>query len=35
MAIKEQGNYELPYNLTLMGQKELVESHYAATNIHR
>ncbi|WP_141905513.1 competence type IV pilus ATPase ComGA [Lysinibacillus sp. Y5S-8] len=33
-AIKEKVNYELPYELTLMGQKELVESFYAPTNVH-
>ncbi|MFF5817735.1 MULTISPECIES: competence type IV pilus ATPase ComGA [Lysinibacillus] len=34
-AIKNKGNYKLPYDVTLMGQKELVESLYAVTNIHR
>ncbi|KPN96113.1 competence type IV pilus ATPase ComGA [Lysinibacillus sp. ZYM-1] len=34
-AIQKKGNYKLPYEQTLMGQKELVESHYAVTKIHR
>ncbi|WP_336635247.1 competence type IV pilus ATPase ComGA [Lysinibacillus fusiformis] len=34
-AILNKGNFQLPYELTLKGQKELVESHYAVTNIHR
>ncbi|WP_291757254.1 competence type IV pilus ATPase ComGA [Lysinibacillus sp. UBA5990] len=34
-AILNKGNFHLPYELTLKGQKELVESHYAVTNIHR
>ncbi|GED64766.1 competence type IV pilus ATPase ComGA [Lysinibacillus fusiformis] len=34
-AILNKGNFQLPYELTIKGQKELVESHYAVTNIHR
>ncbi|MFJ7697617.1 competence type IV pilus ATPase ComGA [Lysinibacillus fusiformis] len=34
-AILNKGNFQLPYELTLKGQKQLVESHYAVTNIHR
>ena len=34
-AIQNKGNFRLPHELTLKGQKELVESHYAATNIYR
>lgn len=34
-AISNKGNFQLPYELTIKGQKELVESHYAVTNIHR
>ncbi|MFG3433573.1 competence type IV pilus ATPase ComGA [Lysinibacillus fusiformis] len=34
-AILNKGDFQLPYELTLKGQKEFVESHYAVTNIHR